>query len=93
MGVTRTHFIPPSYRKRAGGLPRVARVHVLEHLEGLVGLAALQQELGALREEEQPQRYQDARNRARGHEQVPAGELEVRRDELELHGNDYPGDA
>lgn len=82
-----------TYRKRRGALAGVARVHVLEHLERLVRLTALQKELGTLREEEQPETNQHAGNGARGHEQVPAGELEPVGDELEVHRNYYPGYA
>lgn len=66
-------------------------VDPLEDLERLLGLAALEQELGALREGKEPEPENERRQGAECHEQVPRLEVEVVRLVREVQRHDQPG--
>jgi len=70
----------------------VSRVDPFEHLEGGIGLAALQQKLGALGESEQPQAKHERWQGTERDEEVPGLEVKRLAHDNEVHGDDQPGD-
>lgn len=81
-----------TYGIRVSGFSRVLRVDPFQTIERLVEFTALQQELWAFRESGQPQRQQDAGQRAQRQKYVPRRVPENAEIVVGRHRDDAPSD-